>query len=214
MSARRDVTILACVVALGVAWAAREVIPLVVLSIVYAIVTWPLAARLAKSVPRGVAIVAVHTGIVVAVLSAVILLSPFVYAQWQALMPAMPNAARVAFSAMPSQLQSYLAAEFQNLDLTIAGWAHEALQTGTLVLRSTVGAVGALVLVPALAGYFQLDLPRYAAILDTSLSTITRERAARAGSAITVAVGRFFRGQLLVSAIVGILVYAALSVLG
>ncbi len=214
MQARRDVSILAVAAALGLAWAAREVIPLIVLSIVYAIATWPLVARLSRRLPRGFAVVVVHAGLVIAVLAAFVSLSPFVFVQWQGLIQALPEAARVAFAQMPAPLQSYLSAELQNVDLTIAGWSHEALQTGTHVLRSTAGALGALVLVPALAGYLQLDLPRYAALIDSWSPEIARTRAKSAGAAITTAVGGFFRGQLVVSGIVGILVYAGLSVLG
>ncbi|HVA28556.1 MAG TPA: AI-2E family transporter [Candidatus Baltobacteraceae bacterium] len=214
MRMRKDLVAVAGIALLAIAWVARDVVPLIVLSIVYAVVTWPLVRRLTAWLPRALAAAAVHIGIVVVVAVAFVFLWPFVYAQWQAMLPDLPNAARVAFSSLPAQVQAYLGAELQNVDLTFAAWSHEALLTGTMVLRSTTGIVGAIVLVPVLAAYFQLDAPRYAAALARVLPVEMQAASIRAGSAAALAIGGFFRGQIIVSALVGIMVYVALSLTG
>ncbi len=214
MRVRKDLVAVAGIALLAIAWVARDVVPLIALSIVYAVVTWPLVSRLSVRLPRALAAAAVHVGIVVVVAVAFVFLWPFAYAQWQAMLPDLPNAARVAFASLPSQVQVYLGAELQNVDLTFAGWAHEALLTGTMVLRSTTGVVGAIVLVPVLAAYLQLDAPRYAAALARVLPVEMQAASTRAGSAAALAIGGFFRGQIIVSALVGVMVYVVLSLTG
>ena len=210
---RRDVVVAGVVLSLAILWALRAVIPLLALSAVYAVVTWPLVKHASRWMPRGLAAAAVHASLFLGLLAALIFLGPIAYAQWQNFVPDLPKAVWSVFSALPSSFQSYLAGELANANVTFSGWAREAFQTGTAVVRSTSGILGALIIVPVLAGYLQLDAPRYMDALNARLPEDQKETADRARAAVAIAIGGFFRGQIIVSAIVGIMVFIVLEIM-
>ncbi len=87
-------------------------------------------------------------------------------------------------------------------------------QTVTSVLRSTSAILGAAVLVPVLATYLQLDAPRYLRALERIVPADRVEYVRETIADMYAVLDGFVRAQIVVSAIVGLLVFLALQLLG
>ncbi|HET9096028.1 MAG TPA: AI-2E family transporter [Candidatus Baltobacteraceae bacterium] len=175
------------------------ILPIIALSIGYAILTWPLVRRLERYIARGAAIALIDAGIALALAAIGYALAPLMYVQAQASIAAL------------SHIGTGFLARF---DVNLAGYAGQALQAGVALARSAVSLAAMAFIVPVLAAYFQLDAPRYERALLALLPKRYHSDARDAVSDISAVVGRFVRGQVIVSAIVGLLVYGVLRATG
>lgn len=192
----------------------RWVIELVCISLGYAIVTWPLVRRFERRMPRGAAIALVDAGIALTAAAVAFALAPLVYAQAQASIAALPNAADAVLRALPESMQGWLTATLQQLDVSVAAYAREALAAGIVLVRSAASLAAAAIVVPMLAAYFQIDAQRYAGAVFAIVPARYHATARRAMAELSRAVAGFLRGQVIVSGIVGVLLYAVLSLSG
>ncbi|HEV2260745.1 MAG TPA: AI-2E family transporter, partial [Candidatus Rubrimentiphilum sp.] len=74
--------------------------------------------------------------------------------------------------------------------------------------------IAAAILIPVLAGYFQLDARRYANALLTVVPRKWHPQTTAALAEVSRSVGRTIRGQVIVSSLVGVMVYVVLAALG
>lgn len=175
------------------------VLPIVALSIGYAILTWPLVRKLEGFIPRGLAIALIDAGIAAAVVAIAYALAPLIYAQAQGSIAAL------------SEIGTGV---LRNLDVNLASYAGQALQAAVAIARSAASFAAVAIVVPVLAAYFQLDAPRYERALFAVLPEKHHASAREAVTQISRVVGRFVRGQVVISAIVGVLVYIVLRTTG
>ncbi|MGZ3496320.1 MAG: AI-2E family transporter [Vulcanimicrobiaceae bacterium] len=197
-----------------VGWVVRAVLPIVVLALLYAILTWPFVQRLERRLPRALAILIVDAGIAAIVLSVAFALAPLLYSQVQTLLTALPQAAQTLFAGLPHSFRGSIANAIAQIDFNLVTWARDALQASFAVLRSAAAVAGAVILIPVLAAYLQLDQCRYRAALVAVTPARSRAQVLRVSAEVAAVVGRFIRGQILVSAIVGALVYLVLLACG
>ena len=201
-------------VCLALAWMLRAVLPIVAVALLYAIVTWPLVKRFERRLTRSIAIMAVDIGIALAVGGAAVLVGPALYGQAQQLVAALPQSASTALHELPPGIRENVASAIAQVDLSFAALSREAIAASFALLRSASAIAAALIVIPVLAAYFQLDQQRYETMLFTTLPEEHRARVRRALPAIAKAISGFVRGQLIVSAIVGVLIYGVLLACG
>jgi predicted PurR-regulated permease PerM len=163
---------------------------------------------------RGIAIMAVDVGIALILAGAAVLIGPAFFAQAQALAAALPHSADAVLRSLPAGIRENVAAAVAQLDVSFAALSREAIAASFALLRSASAIAAALVVIPVLAAYFQMDQQRYETMLFTLVPEEHRVRVRRALPAIARAVGGFVRGQLIVSGIVGLLIYIVLLVCG
>jgi predicted PurR-regulated permease PerM len=192
----------------------RWAIEIIGASLGYAIITWPLVRRMERRLPRAFAIVIVDAGIALALAAISFALAPVIYAQAQASVAALPGAGTALLAALPDSLQRWLAGALEQLDLSIAAYARDAVQAGIAILRSAASLAAAAIVIPVLAAYFQLDGNRYANAIFAIVPERYHGTARRALDESSGAVAGFVRGQVIVSSIVGLLLYAVLSITG
>jgi predicted PurR-regulated permease PerM len=192
----------------------NAVVAIVALALAYAVLTWPLVRRLERRMPRALAIVLIDIGLAIAAAALGFGLAPVIASQAQAIVAALPDAGSALLSAMPQTLQHWLAGAVTQASLNAASYAREALGAAVTLARSVATMVGAAVVIPILAAYFQLDAQRYSKAL---LAVVPRKWHAQVHgsiSEISLSVGRIVRGQIIVSALVGVLVYIVLAAMG
>lgn len=175
------------------------ILPIIALSVGFAVFTWPLVRALERFVPRGLAIALIDAGIALGVAALAYAIAPVMYAQAQASVAAL------------SHIGTGVLARF---DVNLAAYAGQALQAGVALVRSLVSVAAVAFIVPVLAAYFQLDAPRYDRALLTVVPVRYHRTVREAVGEMSKAVGRFVRGQVIVSAIVALLVYAVLRATG
>ena len=194
----------------ALAWVIRPALLVIILAMLYAFLTWPLTRMLMARLPRPFAAMLANVGVAVLVIVLLAALGPLIYVQASSLANQLPEAFGAMLRTAPILLRTEFAQIGEKVDGNIFTWLREALLTSMGALRSVTGVIGAAILIPVLATYFQIDLPRYErathAIIAPRDRAIVREAIAELSSAI----GGFIRAQLLVSAIVGGLVYAVL----
>jgi predicted PurR-regulated permease PerM len=177
------------------------VFAVVALSLAYAIVTWPLVRRLEERMPRAAAIILIDSAVAIAIAIVGFTLAPLLFVQAQAIAAALPGAGVKVMSALPAEK-------------IVNAYALEALTAIITVVRSIAAFVGAAIVIPILAGYFQLDARRY----DKALMSVVPEKwhlqTQGAVAEISRSMGGIVRGQIIVSALVGILVYIVLAIMG
>jgi predicted PurR-regulated permease PerM len=202
------------VVALALAWMLRAVLPVIAIALLYAIVTWPLVRRFERRMTRSIAIMAVDVGIALILAGAAVLIGPAFFAQAQALAAALPHSTDAALGTLPAGIRENIAAAIAQLDISFAAISREAIGASFALLRSASAIAAALIVIPVLAAYFQMDQQRYESMLFSLVPEEHGPRVRRALPAIARAVGGFVRGQLIVSGIVGLLIYIVLLVCG
>lgn len=202
-----------CVVAV-VAWLARPALTVIVLAVVYAFVTWPMTRALAARIPIAAAVLLVNGGVALLLAVLLFVLGPVVFAQMRSLIGEMPSAVSTALAALPEQGRYGLAALVHAQSANLAVWSREALQASLGVLRSAAGVVAAIIVIPVLAAYLQYDKPRYERGLFAVLPSGQRDAFASLVADVAGIAGSFIRAQLIVSSMVGVLVYAALAIAG
>jgi predicted PurR-regulated permease PerM len=192
----------------------RAPISIIAFSIVYAFLTSPLARLLGRRLPRALSVAFANVGVAVLLAIAAMVSGPFVYVQLQSLLSEMPQALGAAARSLPATINDQILAVFSAGNGSAISMLRDTLLTGYGVARSALGIAAAVVLVPVLAAYLQYDAPRY---YTAALKFIPKERHAAFDTFLqrtSTVFGTFIRAQLLVSGIVGVLVYIALAVAG
>lgn len=209
----RSASVLICIAFTVFAlWLIREVLPVIAIAVIYAVVTWPLVVRMERRMPRAAAILCVDLTVAAVAFIAVLALAPTLYAQMQSLAVSVPQALTRVLDALPAGVQTVIGSAGRDFDAGIATALSSGLRASVSLFRSATAILAALVVIPVLAAYFQLDQERYNERIMRMLSAAQQERLHIAVAASVPAIGAFVRGQLIVSSIVGILVYVVLSI--
>ncbi|NNM99299.1 MAG: AI-2E family transporter [Candidatus Eremiobacteraeota bacterium] len=196
------------------AWLLRPVLLAIVPALLYALLTWPLVRRLRRVLPNLLAVILANAALAVVVGSAVLLFGPMLYGQARALFATMPDAARAALLQLPSGMREELGALVGPNASTLLDWSRTILSASFAVLRSTTAMIAALVLAPVLAAYLQLDAPRYGGSILSIFPSEQRDGIRAMLAQMYDVVDGFVRAQMLVSALVGLLVFLVLHILG
>lgn len=192
----------------------RPVLFVIVGGTVYACVTWPLTAALAKRVPRIAAVIVVNGGIALVVFATLLVAGPAAYAQAHSLAVELPALFGTAIAALPAAIRDVLAAAFRSEAATAVIWSREALQAGIGLARSLAGVIAAAIIVPVLGAYLQADYPRYERVLFDVVQEPMRSRLSALLRDLGNVARSFITAQLIVSSIVGLLVYVVLQTAG
>ncbi len=211
-SARIAIWLVTICAALALAWVTRTALLVIILAMAYAFLTWPLTRVLTLHLPRPLAAIFANAGLAALVAALLAALGPLIYVQSRSLANQLPGAVTVMLQGTPAMLRSEFTQLIAKVDGNVLSLSREALQTSIGAFRSVTGVIGAAILIPVLATYFQIDLPRYE---RTALNLIpTRYHAAtrQVTSELSSVMGSFVRAQMLVSGIVGTLVYVVLLV--
>ncbi len=191
-----------------------SVVAIIALAILYALLTWPLVHLIESRVPRPIAIIVVDAGITILVVAVAFLMAPQVYAQGQAAIVAFPQVSVEALAVIPPSLQKTLSDLFGQLDIGVATYGREALFAVFAVTRSLAGIIAGVIVIPILAAYFQLDSSRYANAILAVVPASRRKSTLVAMAEVSRVVGGFVRAQIVVSGLVGVLVYIVLAAAG
>jgi predicted PurR-regulated permease PerM len=188
------------------------VFAVVALSLAYAIVTWPLVRRFERRMPRVAAIIVIDSAVAVVIAALGFALAPLLFAQAQAIGAVLPAAAEKVISILPSSVQRWPAAVFTEANLI--GYARDAFIAALALARSIAALIGAAIVIPILAAYFQLDARRYYDALMTVVPANRHLQTQGAIAEISHSMAGIVRGQIIVSALVGVLVYIVLAAMG
>ncbi len=191
-----------------------SVAAIIALAIIYALLTWPLVHVLEARLPRPVAIIVVDAGITILVVGIAVLMAPQVYAQGHAAILAFPQASIAALAVVPASLQKSLSDLLGQMDFGVATYGREALSAVFAITRSLAGIVAGIIVIPILAAYFQVDSSRYANAILAIVPASRRESTILAMADVSRVVGGFVRAQVVVSGLVGVLVYIVLAASG
>ncbi len=189
--------------ALFAAWSVRSILPIVVAALFWAVLTWPLVEWAARKIPRGAAIASINAAVALIGLGVAAALAPLAYAQLQGAATAVPGVADKLQSAVAASQDPRAIWLTTHLDSLAATATERALRYALDLARSAAAVAAAAAIVPFLAAYLQADAPRYRPLAQSL----------RLPSFLPI-VTACIRGQLIVSAIVGILVTVVLSLAG
>jgi predicted PurR-regulated permease PerM len=192
----------------------RAVFAIVALSLAYAVMTWPLVRGLERRMPRAAAIVLIDSAVAIVIAGLGFAFAPMLYAQAQAIVAALPGAGEKVVTALPYSMQRWLVAVAGQTNLNVGTYARDAIGAILTLIRSIAALIGAAIVIPILAGYFQLDARRYSNALLTVVPASRHAQARGAIAEISRTVGGIVRGQIIVSSAVGALVYIVLAVMG
>lgn len=204
----------ALVLGLGALWALRDLArPLGFLIIAIAVaeaLAPPVAALQRRRVPRGLAIVLVYLGVLVAMTGVGWLLVPTIMDQAVELVARAPE-----FQAVAQRLaRAGHAAIGAQLDTLVGNLARQA---GALLLPLPLQAFGALInliLLGFLSAYWLLGAPALARFVLTLLPDARHAAATELFTAMGQAMGGYVRGTAINSALIGVLVGAGLALAG
>jgi len=183
----------------------------------------PLVTYLEKrGAPRSAGTLVVYVGFTLLIALLGVYLFPRLFSQLEMLAEVLPGQAQ--------EIQSRLAALYArlnrfNIPEPLKGALDDGIRRAETALadlvRRTVGAVPELlpkmtmlVLVPVLAFYFTMDFPEIKMWLLSWIPSRWRSEVVGLLIEMDQALGSFIRGQLLVSAVVGVLIFAGLSIIG
>ena len=199
---------------IAVAWILKPLLSIVVPTGVYALITWPLVRLLRRYMPSALATVLANAALAALIAGISILFGPVLYGQALQLLATLPEAAGSALAALPTGARDELVRLAGQVDVGVLSWSREIFGASLKLLRSTTAIVGATVLVPVLATYLQLDAPRYLRALDRIVPVDRVENVRETIAEMYAVLDGFVRAQIVVSAIVGFLVFLALQLLG
>lgn len=188
------------------------VFAVVALSLAYAILTWPLVRRLERRMPRVAAIIFIDSAVAIIIGALGFAFAPLLYAQGQAIGAALPGAGEKVMSTLPEAFQRWLT--MFTAEVSLNAYAREAFAAIVTVIRSIAAFVGAAIVIPILAAYFQLDARRYFDALMTVVPAKWHLQTQGAITEISRSMGGIIRGQIIVSSLVGVLVYVVLAAMG
>ncbi|MGC8485798.1 MAG: AI-2E family transporter [Candidatus Baltobacteraceae bacterium] len=195
-------------------WVLRPLLLVIVPTGIYAVITWPLVRRLRRFMPSTLATVTANVTLAAVVGGIIIFFGPVLYGQALRLFATLPGAAGSALAALPVGAREDLVRLAAQIDVNVISWSREIFGASLSVLRSTSAVLGAALIVPVLATYLQLDLPRYLRALDTIVPEERREFMRETIAEMYAVLDGFVRAQIFVSAIVGFLIFLALQLLG
>ena len=162
--------------------------------------------------PRAAAIILIDSAVAIGLAGIGFAIAPLLQTQAQAVVAALPGAIGRVAAILPSGFQRWvttLAAE-----ANLRTYAAEALIAVVTLLRSIAALVGAAIIIPILAGYFQLDARRYYNALLFVVPARWHDQTRGAIAEISRSIGGIVRGQIIVSTLVGVLVYIVLAATG
>ncbi|MDI7247770.1 MAG: AI-2E family transporter [Bacillota bacterium] len=183
----------------------------------------PLVTYLEKrGAPRSAGTLVVYVGFTLFIALAGVYLFPRLFSQLEMLAEVIPEQAQ--------QIQARLLAFYArfnrfNIPEPIRGAVDDGIRRTEAALadfvRRTVSAIPGLlprmtmlILVPVLAFYFTMDFPELKMWLLSWIPSRWRSEVVGLLIEMDHALGSFIRGQLLVSAVVGVLIFAGLSIIG
>ncbi|MGE5573260.1 MAG: AI-2E family transporter [Bacillota bacterium] len=183
----------------------------------------PLVTYLEKrGAPRSAGTLVVYVGFTLFIALVGVYLFPRLFSQLEMLAEVIPEQAQ--------QIQARLLAFYARFDRfnvpePIRGAVDDGIRRTEAALadfvRRTVGAIPGLlprmtmlILVPVLAFYFTMDFPELKMWLLSWIPSRWRSEVVGLLIEMDHALGSFIRGQLLVSAVVGVLIFAGLSIIG
>lgn len=183
----------------------------------------PLVTYLEKrGAPRGVGTLVVYVGFTLFIALVGVYLFPRLFSQLEMLAEVIPEQAQ--------QIQARLVAFYArfnrfNIPEPLKGAVDDGIRRTEAALadfvRRMVSAVPGLlpkmtmlILVPVLAFYFTMDFPEIKMWLLSWIPSRWRSEVVGLLIEMDHALGSFIRGQLLVSAVVGVLIFAGLSIIG
>lgn len=183
----------------------------------------PLVTHLKKrGAPRGVGTLVIYAGVTLLVALLGAYLFPRILGQLERLAEALPDEAQ----QIQARLVSFYARFSRfNVPEPVKGAVDEGIRRAEEALvdavRRAVSAIPALLpgmtmlaLVPVLAFYFTMDFPKIKMWLLSWIPARWRSEVVGLLIEMDEALGSFIRGQLLVSAIVGVLISLGLSIIG
>ncbi len=202
------------VASVGVAWVLRPLLLVIVPTALYAVVTWPLVRRLRRHLPPPIAAVLANAALAGVLAGIAILFGPILYAQALQLFAALPDAAVRAVAALPVGVRDEIGRLAGQIDVSVLSWSREIFGASVRLVRSTTAILGAILLIPILATYLQLDASRYLRALEAIVPIEKHDKLHRTIAEMYGVFDRFVRAQLFVSGVVGLLVFLVLQLLG
>jgi predicted PurR-regulated permease PerM len=197
---------------------------LVVGSVLFAYLVYPIVRRLSEKLPMVVAILIVYVFIVLVVGTALALVVPALGNDLTNFVKSLPDLTlqfqrelvaphNPLLRRIPAEDRDYLANLPSQLNSVIQKYGVDTLTRSFSVVLSTVSVIATLVIIPVLAAYLLLeasDLRRqllglFPAKRRTKVSTVIDE--------LDKVVGGFIRGQLIDGAIVGAMIFVMLMIL-
>lgn len=190
----------------------RGVFGIVALSLAYAILTWPLVRRLERRMPRALAIILTDSALAIVIAGIGFAIAPLLQTQALAVVTAFPGAMEKVVAILPAGFQRWLTTTAAQANLNV--YARDAVAAIVAIVRSIAALVGAAIVIPILAGYFQLDARRYSNALMFVVPPKWHAQTRGAIGEISRSMAGIVRGQIIVSSLVGVLVYIVLIASG
>ncbi|MFH0829107.1 MAG: AI-2E family transporter [Candidatus Kerfeldbacteria bacterium] len=199
------VRIIAILFAIVVLWALRDIIMLIFISMVLAATISPWVKMLERRrIPRIAGVVLMYCIIISVILAFVLLLIPAVRDQITSLSNA--GTYQKVFSFFSKSSTTGVIASNENISLFSRG-----IFAG---LRGVLGGFASFLLVLVITFYFTIDEENIRQFWIRLIPRQYRDRLSRVGRLTVDRIGAWFRGQLAVSLLIGVLCYLAYTLLG
>lgn len=205
-------------------WQVRVVLPPLVLAATIVFVLNPVVTRLARRMHRAAAAAVTYLAVFLLLIVSGMLLAPLFGSQIDQLRDDWPDirqnivdyvderSAESKVEDWPVKVPTYdeLIDEFTPADSSIRDQITRARRFGGVVLH--LGLI--LVLAPVIAFYLLIDLPRTKELTEALIPPSWRADVEVVGHRLNRAMGGYFRGQLAVAFVVGVLCSAGLAIIG
>jgi len=205
-------------------WQVRVVLPPLVLSATIVFLLNPVVTRLARRMPRAAAAGVAYLAVVVGLAASGLLLAPLVGSQIDELSDEWPGiradvvdyvddrAVQSQVDDWPVKIPSYdeLEDEFTPTDRTLREQLTRARHLGGVVFH--LGLI--IVLAPVIAFYLLVDLPRTKELSRALVPPGWRADVEAVAHKLNRAMGGYFRGQLAVAVLVGVMCSVGLAIIG
>lgn len=209
---------------LFVIWQVRVVLPPLVLAATIVFLLNPVVNRLARKMPRAAAAGVAYLGVVMGLALSALLLAPLVGSQVEELREEWPGiranvvdyvddrSAQSKVDDWPVKIPTYdeLVDEFTPADSTLREQITRARHLGGVVFH--LGLI--LVLAPVIAFYLLIDLPRTKELSRALVPPGWSADVESVAQKLNRAMGGYFRGQLAVAVVVGIMCSIGLAIIG
>lgn len=205
-----------------IAWTVRVIFPPLILAAAIVFILNPLVTRFQhRGIPRAAGAAIAYLGVIGALALSAVLIVPLAGNQVDELRDEWPGIERkvdkwVDDRAAQSQGTFW---EFQRSDLEDQFSADDASIGDQLRRLRTIGlrvfhALLILILAPILAFYLLVDVPHIRRVADSLIPERARPEVMHVAHRLNRAIGGFFRGQLLVALIVGVMCSIGLAIIG
>ncbi len=205
-----------------VVWTVRVIIPPLVLAATIVFLLNPVVTRLQRHhIPRAAGAGITYLAVVGFVVLAGVLVVPLAGAQARDLSREWPqiqaNAERWADARAEESKGRFwefdrkeLGAALSNSELSVRQQVDRAFRLGVAVFN----VVLIVVLAPIIAFYLLVDLPHVRRVSESLIPAGAKDEVMHVASRLNHAIGGFFRGQLMIAAIVGVLCSVGLAAIG